>query len=145
MTHQDAGHYALKHSPSLVPDARIARAVKGKMIDGKMTCAAAHKIAAELKVSPAEVGVAMDLMEIRISKCQLGLFGYEPQNRIVQPAETVSPFLRQAIETSLVEKRLPCRLAWAIAERFGLKKTDLANACEALKIKISNCQIGSFR
>ncbi len=145
MTHEDEGHYALKHSPSATPDEHIAEAVRQKVSDGEVTCAACHKIATELNVLPSDVGRAIDLMEIRFTKCQMGLFGYGPQRRIVEPAETVIPALEDAIKTSLVDKRLPCAVAWGIAAKLGLKKMDVSCACEALKIKISNCQIGSFK
>ncbi len=145
MTHEDAGHYALKHSPSATPDARIAEAVRQKVSDGKVTCAACHQIATALNVLPSDVGRAIDLMEIRFTKCQMGLYGYGPQRRIVKPAETVMPALKDAIEASLVDNRLPCAVAWGIAAQMGVKKMDVSSACEALKIKISNCQIGSFK
>jgi len=145
MTHLDEGHYALKHLSSATPDARIAEAVKQKTSNGKITCAASHKIATELKVTPSKVGLVSDLLEVKLCKCQLGLFGYGPQRRIVKPAETIMPALKQAIETSLVDNRLPCLTAWEIADRFGLKKMDISSACEALKVKISACQIGSFK
>lgn len=144
MTHIDEGHYASKHPSSATPAARIAEAVKQKISHGKITCAASHNIATELKVAPPEVGLVIDLLEVKLSKCQLGLFGYSPQRSIVKPAEAIMPALKQAIETSLVGNRLPCLTAWAIADRFGLKRMDISSACETLQIKISACQVGSF-
>ncbi len=145
MTHEDAGHYALKHPSSAGPDARIAEAVRAKVSNGKIACAAVHKIAADFDIPPSEVGRTVDLMELRLHRCQLGLFGYGPQRRIVEPAESVTPALKEAIEASLIDNRLPCRTAWEIAEKMGLKKMDVSSACEALKIKIGGCQIGSFK
>lgn len=144
MTHLDEGHYASKHPSSATPDARIAEAVKQKVSHGKITCTASHKIAAELNVAPSEVGLVIDLLEVKLSKCQLGLFGYGPRRSIVKPAEAIMPDLKQAIETSLTDNRLPCLTAWEIADRFGLKRMDISSACEALQIRISTCQVGSF-
>jgi hypothetical protein len=145
MTHEDAGHYASKHPSSTVPDERITEAVRSRASEGTIPCAAAHKIAADLDVRPSEVGQAIDLLEIKLTKCQLGLFGYGPLKRIVRPAASVAPPLREAIEASLVDNRLPCRSAWEIAAELGIKKMDVSNACEALKIKINRCQIGTFQ
>lgn len=145
MTHEDAGHYALKHPQAAAPDARIAEAVNSKVSNGKISCAAVHKIAADLDISPSEVGRTVDLMEIRLYRCQLGLFGYGPQRRIVEAAESVTLTLKEAIEASLIDNRLPCRVAWEIADNMGLKKMDVSNACEALNVKIGGCQIGSFK
>ncbi|OPX41558.1 MAG: hypothetical protein B1H13_01520 [Desulfobacteraceae bacterium 4484_190.3] len=145
MTHEDAGHYAVKHSPDTRLDPRIAGAIKKKIANDRITCAAAHKIAGELDVLPADVGVAIDLMEARISRCQLGLFGYSPEQRIVKPAENVTLELEEMIKRSLVNKRLSCASAWGIARKLGIPKMSVSAACEALKIKISSCQLGSFR
>ena len=144
MTHEDAGHYAAKHPPGTKLDSRIAEMVKQKISDGKITCTAAHKIAGELNVSPAEVGVVIDLLEKRISKCQLGLYGYGPQRKIVRPADSVSLQLKKAIEESLVNNLLSCFSSWEIAKRFAISKTDVCAACETFKIKISSCQLGAF-
>jgi alkyl sulfatase BDS1-like metallo-beta-lactamase superfamily hydrolase len=145
MTHEDAGHYAAKHSLDTRLDPKIAGAIKKKISEGKITCAAASKIADKLGVSPADVGVAIDLMEVRISRCQLGLFGYSPEQRIVKPAENVTLELEDMIRKSLVNNRLSCASAWGIARKMSIPKMSVSAACEALKIKISSCQLGSFR
>ena len=145
MTHEDAGHYAAKHSPDTRLDPKIAEAIKKKISDGKIPCAAVHKIAHELDVSPNSVGVAIDLLEARISLCQLGLYGYSPEKGIVKPAESVSQELEEAIRNSLVNNRLSCLSSWEIASQLRIPKMNVAAACETLKIKISNCQLGSFR
>lgn len=144
MTHENAGHYAAKHPKGTVPDARISAMLKTKVKDGKVSCAAAHGIAAELNILPKEVGKTMDLLEFRIVKCQMGLFGYSPEKKIVKPAETVSAELKAAIFGEVKDGRIPCRTAWDIAERFNISRMELAAACEALPVKVSPCQIGAF-
>ncbi|MDO9515367.1 MAG: hypothetical protein Q7J01_04605 [Syntrophales bacterium] len=144
MTHEDAGHYAAKHGAGVQPAPEIAEAVRGKVKDGHITCAAMHKIASDLKTTPAEVGMAVDLMEARLTRCQMGLFGYAPESRIVKPADEVSSELEGAIRESLTHGRLPCLSSWEIAKRLGLAKMDVACACEALHVKISSCQLGAF-
>ena len=143
MTHEDAGHYAAKHKDVELNEA-VASEVREKMSDNSLSCGAAHVIAEELGVAASEVGITLDLLEIRIGKCQLGLFGYGEKKRIVKPADKVEPELQKEIENSLVKERLPCKAAWDIAEKFKMKRLDLANACEKIRIKINSCQIGSF-
>jgi hypothetical protein len=145
MTHQDAGHYRAKHPIDTELDPKIAEAITQKTTDGRITCAAAHKTAAKLYVSPADVGVAIDLLEIRIKKCQLGLFGYGAQKNAVKPAQRVSPELQDAIKASLVNNRISCLSCWEIAERFGIDRIDISAACEALHVRISSCQLGAFQ
>ncbi|MBW2035618.1 MAG: hypothetical protein JRI94_18950, partial [Deltaproteobacteria bacterium] len=77
MTHEDRGHYAKKHSPDRKVQPEIAKALKQKASNREISCATAHKIARDLKVSPAEVGFTTDTLEIRIVKCQMGLYGYQ--------------------------------------------------------------------
>jgi hypothetical protein len=144
MTHEDAGHYAAKHSPDRKPDEALLERIRGACKDNRITCAAAHKIADEQKVSPSEVGFTIDFLEARINRCQLGLFGYSPQRRIVKAAETISDELERAIRDELVDNRLSCARAWDIADRMSISRMDVASACERLNIKISQCQLGAF-
>lgn len=144
MTSKDKGHYAKKHPSSRKIDEKVAEAVKGLISEGKISCAAAFKIASDLKVSPLEVGFTIDALENPITKCQLGLFGYTSHKKIVKPAESVPSALEDAIRQALTNDRLSCSAAWEIAERHGLGKMDVTAACEALKIKISSCQLGTF-
>lgn len=144
MTRKDKARYAKKYPSDRNIDQKLAETVKGRILDGKISCAAAFRIVRDLKVPPLEVGFTIDTLEIPITKCQLGLFGYNPHKKIVEPAESVSSGLEDAIRQAMVNDRLPCASAWEIAERFGLGKMDVTSACEALKVKISSCQLGTF-
>ena len=125
-------------------DEKIVTAIREQTREGILRCAAAFRIAEELGVTPLEVGETADALEVRLSRCQLGLFGYGEQKSIVKPAEEVSPELEQAMRESLIMERLPCADAWAIATRFGMPKLHVANATERLKIRIAQCQLGAF-
>ncbi len=144
MTHKDKGHYAKKRLPGLELNPAIAEAVKQGSSDGKISCVAAFKVAGKLKATPGEVGAAIDLLEISIINCQLGLFGYGPPKKKVMAAGTVAPALEAAIRESLVREKLPCAAAWEIAAKFDMTKKAITSACETLKIKISSCQLGTF-
>ncbi|MBI4289329.1 MAG: hypothetical protein HY671_13000 [Chloroflexi bacterium] len=52
----------------------LAEKVKSASNDGELPCAAAFKVAGQLKVTPKEVGDAATLLKIRIVRCQLGCF-----------------------------------------------------------------------
>ncbi|MFH1491532.1 MAG: hypothetical protein ABII06_21695 [Pseudomonadota bacterium] len=144
MTREDKGHYALKHSPDRKPDQQIIDAVKKRISDGTLSCAEAFSIAEELNTLPEEIGVTLDLLEIRIVKCQLGLHGYKTHGKKLDPVETVAPELEEAVRKGLVNDRLPCASAWKISGELGLGKMEVSSACEALKVKISSCQLGAF-
>jgi hypothetical protein len=144
MTHEDAGHYGAKHPVDRKLTEKIVGAVRKKSMDGKISCAEASRIAGQLQVSMADIGVTIDLLEIHLNKCQLGLFGYSPKKMIVKPAENVTPGLEAAIRKSLVKERLPCLSVWEIAAETGMTRMAIASACEKLKIKIKPCQLGAF-
>jgi hypothetical protein len=144
MTHRDAGDYSTKHGAGEKPNPEVAKAATKAADAGKIACSKAFSIVSELGVSPAEAGKTLDLLKIRLVKCQLGLFGYEPAKSIVKPAEKVSPELESAIRSRAEAKRLPCIAAWQLADEFGLKKLDVSCAAEALGIKIKPCQLGAF-
>lgn len=144
MTHKDKGHFRQKHPSNQERNPLVAEAVEGRALEGEISCAVAFTIAEDLKVPPAEVGRTIDLMEMKIVKCQMGLYGYKPKRRIVEPAEEVSPKLEEEIRQALVNERLPCEAAWKIAKRLGHTRMAVSSACEALEIKISPCQLGSF-
>ena len=48
--------------------------LKASLVDGKLPCAVAFKIARKLKVTPRQVGEAANKLNIRIITCQLGCF-----------------------------------------------------------------------
>jgi hypothetical protein len=141
-SHQEG--YASKHPASAVLDEGLATALKAKAKDGHISCAAAHGVAEGQACPPAEVGRALDLMEVRLARCQLGLFGYQPQKRIVKKADQWDDGLEKEIRAALRDGRLPCIDAWAIADRRKIPRLAVANVCEALGIKIRPCQLGAF-
>lgn len=115
---------------------------------GMLACAAAFRAARDLGVTPLEVGQEADRRGVRLNRCQLGLFGYGPKaegrHRILEPAETVSSELEEAIQQGLHDGRLPCKAVWEIAARLGVAKLGVAAAAEALGVKMGPCQLGAF-
>jgi len=143
MTHLNTGNYAAKHSDTNIPET-LQESLTSIAKDKRLSCNQAHQLALETGFSPTEVGRAADLLELRLSGCQLGLFGQgRNKDKAVGPSEPGAE-LRQALHAALSQERLSCLAAWEIAARFKLKKTEVTAACEALKIKISPCQLGAF-
>jgi hypothetical protein len=144
MSHPSKEGFAGKHPESAVLERELAEALQQEIRDRCISCAAAHRVAEGLSRSPAEIGLALDLMEVRLTRCQLGLFGYTPQKRIVKAADQWHPSLENDIRNALRDDRLPCLVAWTIADRRGLSRLEVANVCEALGIKVRPCQLGAF-
>ena len=125
-------------------DERVAAAVRERVREGTLRCAEAFRIAGELDATPAAVGEAADALDVRLTHCQLGLFGYGERKSVVEPAAEVAPEVEQAIREGLILDRLPCAVAWAIAARFQMPKLHVANATERLGVRIGQCQLGAF-
>jgi len=48
--------------------------MRASLVNGKLPCAVAFKIAKKLKISPKQVGGAANRLNIKIASCQLGCF-----------------------------------------------------------------------
>ncbi len=123
---------------------RISDDLAAYLQDGSLSCARAHEMSLLHEVLPQELGAVMDDEGLKIVHCQLGLFGYGLEKKIVRPMETIPEFLASRISELLVNGELNCSDAWLIAGDLGIARIEVANACEALGIKICKCQLGAF-
>jgi hypothetical protein len=144
VAHQDKGKYFKKHPEGTTVSDKLKEAVQKSAKDNNVSCKAAEKIAQSTGFSLGEVGVAIDMLNINIAQCQLGLFGLDGKQKKVLPAPSVAPDLDAAIRKALVNGRLSCAAAWEIAARLGIKRMEVCAACENLKIKVKPCQLGAF-
>lgn len=144
MTGKDRGNYSKKHHGDRELKPEIVNAIKEKVVNKNITCAAAFKIAENTGVAPEEVGFTLDMLEMRIIRCQMGIFGYEPEKKAVKPMEKVPLEIENAIKEKLLNEKLTCVSAWEIAEKLGRPKMDVSSACERFGIKIKPCQLGAF-
>ena len=147
MTHEDAGKYALKHPFGTRPNERIAKAIREKAPGGELACAVAEKIAKDLKVGIPEVGVTADLLEMKIKKCQLGLFGWgkKPDHgKDIHATDSVSVEMKRTLEEVAENGVVTCAGVWVIADRLGVERKVVSVACDTLGLKIRMCQLGTF-
>lgn len=143
MTHEDEGHYAAKHQGRKI-DPVISEKIKSAAQNNELTCAAAHRLASGLDTTPSEIGIQTDLMELRITQCQLGLFGYSPEKKRIDPSIHVADDLWNAIETRADDGRISCKTCWDIASEFKISRLDLGSSCEKMGVRIKPCQLGAF-
>ncbi len=143
MGHNDKGHYALKH-PGKSLDPKLSKVVKAAASDGLLTCASAHKAAKTLGCTPGDIGTQADLLELRISQCQLGLFGYSPDKKNLDPDVEIPEGLEDAILDAQDEGRISCRQCWDMAKVHNISRLDMGSACEKKEIRIKPCQLGAF-
>jgi len=118
--------------------------LKENAVDNKISCAKLFEIVNNYTVFPDIVGIAMNQQNIKITHCQLGLFGYPDGKKIIK-AESVPQGLEDQIYFYLEEDdKLPCIAAWDIAAELKISKSEVVGACEKLGIKIGHCQLGAF-
>ena len=126
----------------------LEQAIQNVLKDGQLSCAAAFRISRARRCSPGEVGDMANHLDIRISHCQLGLFGYGPKaqglHKVVQAAETVSAELEGALKSRAHDGKISCADLWAIAKRLSIPKMEACAAAEALELHVTQCQLHCF-
>lgn len=144
MTHQDKGKYFQKHPEGTTVREDLKREILKQAKDNNISCKAAEVISQNTGAPLGEIGIAIDMLNINLTVCQLGLFGFDDKQKRTPAAKVVAPELEKAIRQALVNERLSCLNAWNIAEKSGIKRLEICAACEKLGIKIKPCQLGAF-
>jgi len=126
----------------------LQQAIEARLVKGQLPCAQAMAIAQDLGVSPAQVGSAANQADIRISHCQLGLFGYGPKaegkHKIVQPLTVVPQPVAERLHAVAAAGGIPCFTLWQVADELSLSRLEAAGAVETLGLRVSDCQLGCF-
>jgi len=117
-----------------------------RLRDGQLPCTFAFKLATETGSTPAEIGAAADRLDVRISRCQLGLFGYKPFGRkgLLQSLEAVPGDVIVSLKAAATGETISCAALWRIAEEHGLPRIAAACAAETLGLRVTPCQLGCF-
>jgi len=129
-------------------DERICQAILERLQDGKLPCSQAFVIAQRLDVDPLAVGLAATEADIRVSHCQLGLFGYGPKaegkHKIVHAMDNVPERLAARLRAEASDNGIPCAAVWSAADELGYLRLEASSAVEAMGLKVSRCQLGCF-
>ena len=127
----------------------LEEAIRNVLRNDQLPCAVAFRVAEEQGVPPGEAGDLATELDIRISHCQLGLFGYGPKeqglHKILKPAETVSDELQVALQSRVTDDgKITCADVWAVAEALGIAKMEAAAAIETMGLRLTHCQLHCF-
>ncbi len=129
-------------------DERIRQTMMERLEDGRLPCNRAFAIARLLDVEPLAVGIEANEAGIRISRCQLGLFGYGPKaegrHKIVHPMEDVPGRLAARLRAAADGAGISCDAVWQVADGLGFKRMEASSAVEAMGLRVSRCQLGCF-
>ena len=117
--------------------------------NGQLPCDKAHGIADGLGISAKSIGDLATENGLKISRCQLGLFGYAakkgmPGFRKVQKLDSVPAEAEAAVQKSADNGNIACADLWQIGASTNLSRNDMGNIAETLSLKVSPCQLGCF-
>lgn len=143
MTHLDRGHYAKKHS-NIEINPEVGALLEAEAKQDQITCAALHGVAKKLGITPAEAGAQADLLELRLIRCSLGLFGYGKGVKLIQPVDAIPEDLENLLDLAADNGRIACYDCWRIAKELKLKRVEVSSACEFKGFRIRPCQLGAF-
>jgi hypothetical protein len=132
----------------MIVDERLHQAILKRLEDGKLPCIRAFAVARSLDLDPLTVGLAADEAGIRISRCQLGLFGYGPKtegkHKIVHAMDEVPERLAGRLRSEAEAGDITCAAVWRVAEALHVQRLKTASAVEAMGLRVSVCQLGCF-
>jgi hypothetical protein len=127
---------------------RLHQALHDRLEDGRLPCNQAFAIAKTLGTDPLTVGFAANGADIRVSRCQLGLFGYGPKkegkHKIVQALDEVPERLAARLRDRATGSDITCAAMWEVADGLGFKRLEASSAAEAMGLRVSHCQLGCF-
>ncbi len=127
----------------------VAEAIQNSLTDGQLPCVTAFLIAQRFAATPLAVGEEADRLKVRLSCCQMGLFGWgskaEGKHRRVKPMADVPPAMAAEIRKAVdADGKLSCAEAWRIANDLTVSKQTISDAAEGLGVRIVQCQLGAF-
>ena len=104
--------------------------------EGKLSCLKAFKVARLIGRKPIEMSAITKSMDIKITNCQLGVFGkLEFKNK----SEKVYDRIKQ---NHIEYKILECKVLWYEAQKSTLK--IIGSTVKNSDIEVINCQLGCF-
>jgi len=124
--------------------AELEEKVRASLVEGGIPCKSAWEIAGESGLSKRDMGSELNNMEIRCYDCQLGAFGAEKATHQELEGREVNRTIADKIEASVIDGRLPCAVAFKIAETLQVVPREVGDTATQTKIKFNKCQLGFF-
>lgn len=131
-----------------VLDERIANAIRARLEEGRLACAAGLEAAEALGVAPSEIGRTADQLRIRLTRCELGLFGHPGGVKGWESGEVAALPDPEGLGEALLAARnergeIDCERVWREAERFRVPRLQVAGVADRLGLRIRGCLLGA--
>lgn len=133
-----------KHSMKKNISSQLEQKLASSVKDNKISCAQAYRISDELNMLYSDMGSQLDQLEIRLTTCQLGLFGYGPEKKRFDPDIEVTEKMKILIQKNQTDQCMSCSKCWKLAESLSISRLEMGSVCEKLGIRIKPCQLGAF-
>ncbi|GAB6097406.1 hypothetical protein JCM14469_36600 [Desulfatiferula olefinivorans] len=127
------------------PDETLCTLLTKRLPDGEMPCATGFALARELGITTQELGHYADHLNLRLVRCQIGLFGQgKGKAKLIHTLDRVDRALREAVDAASGDGVITCEQVFEIARTLKLSQVAVGSACETLGIKIRQCRFGAF-
>ena len=136
-------------APGAKPDARLAAEIRGRVLGGTLSCAEAFAVAEGTGAAPLDVGSTADVLKVKLSHCQLGLFGYPRRGKgwdrrgggLGQAPDGLEAAIKRRAGR---EGRVTCADLWEMAELYGIPRILAGDAADRIGVRVVECQLGAF-
>jgi len=118
--------------------------IADSLVNGRLSCPVAFKIARKLNVTPMVVGKKADDVGAKISDCQLGCFGVKKSTPQELASKPLDNNVAKAVQVALIDGKLPCATAYEVARKLKVSRQRVGDTANQLKIRIADCQLGCF-
>jgi len=130
-------------------DERIAAAIHARLEEGRLACAAGLEAAEALGVAPIDIGRTADRLRIRLTRCELGLFGHPGGIKGWERGGVAALPDPEGLGEALLAARnergeIDCEQVWREAERFRVPRLQVAYVADRLGIRIRSCLLGAW-
>ena len=126
------------------PDENISKKVMAESKNNSITCASAFKLAELLGIPYFEVGFYADFLNLKLSKCRIGLFGHGKGVKLIKKLDTIDNSIEKSVDTFIDNERLSCENVLKIADELKINPIIVGSVCQTKGIKIKNCCLGAF-
>jgi len=105
--------------------------------EGKLTCLRAFKVARLIGKKPSEMAEITKSMNIKITNCELGVFGNLKFN------DSDFKLYKNMSNKLKPNKKIECKEAWNYAQKSTLK--NVGSTIKKTDLEVTYCQLGCFR